>query len=84
MYEELPPEIIQSIHEILGSQDLEGNRNGQKDPLDVLGAEFDVVQVLNAYFPEGTNICSRLMDVDSKENDTLAPRNDALAAGLPE
>jgi hypothetical protein len=48
--EELPHDLALSINRIL---DL--NTSPESDPLEVIGDSFNVVQVLNEYFPNGAS-----------------------------
>ena len=48
--EELPHDLVLSIARIL---DLKASP--ETDPLDAVGDKFDVIQVVNGYFPDGAH-----------------------------
>lgn len=52
--EELPHDLVLSIRRIL---DLKSNPG--TDPLDTVGDGFNVIDVLNRYFPDGASAFSR-------------------------
>lgn len=48
MSEELPHELLLSIGRILDIKD-----SPETDPLDTIGGQFNVIDIINNYFPNG-------------------------------
>jgi vacuolar protein sorting-associated protein 53 len=48
MSEELPHELLLSIGRILDIKE-----SPETDPLDTIGGQFNVIEIINHYFPDG-------------------------------
>jgi hypothetical protein len=76
MSEELPHELLLSIGRILDIKD-----SPETDPLDTIGGQFNVIDIINDYFPNGMCMLSKAMRAKSSMPPCCFFRGIAWTAG---